>query len=141
MLAPVAFREATGSQRTVRTQGFGSCADGRPEIHDRLGVHVDLRIGRALIGQLPQTLGYRALGRIAMNSEKARQHSFDVAIEDWESLPTAQRQNGPCGGAPDAREARNAFEGRRKLAAELVTHTHRSTMKVSAPRVVTQARP
>ncbi len=141
MLFVLAARDAAFGERAVRAQRIPARADGGADIHDRLRVHLDLLVRRALIRERPQLFDRRALGEIAFDAEVARQHALHVAIENRESFVPAQRENRAGGGAADAGQARHLIEGARELAAKLIANAHGRAMQIARARVVAEAGP
>ncbi|SOZ15051.1 conserved hypothetical protein [Cupriavidus taiwanensis] len=147
----VAARDAIGGQRARR--GIGQAGGLAARAHRRAQIHQPLRIGDHVVGlpragrgqgqfrKLPHARFHRALARMAMDAEAAREHALDVAVQDWRAHPRAEGGDGRRGGAADARQ-RDQHRGiRGEAAAVLADHLHGAAVQVARARVIAQPGP
>ena len=74
-------------------------------------------VGRHLLAQTPQFILDLFFPRPAAYSIAARQHAFDVTVENRKVLTQRKRENRACGGTPDARQCCNFLKGFREFTA------------------------
>ena len=139
--APGCERAAAGCERTATAGRVRSHANRGAEIHDRLRVFGNAAGRRAGLRQRPQLLeARRRIGRL-LDEENAREHAFDVAVEDRVALSTREREDRARGRAPDPGQRDQLCERLRQSAAVKVQDFLRRAVKISRPGVVAEARP
>ena len=141
VLATAAARAATLAQRTERAGGLAARAQGRAEVHHGLRVGRDTVRGCCGLRQRPQPLLNRTLRSAALDTEAAREHALDVAVEDRMPLITGQSEDRPGRGATDAGQLDHLVETGRELATMSVADLLRGAVQVARPRVVTESGP
>ena len=97
-----ARRRAVFGQRAAPAVGRTGRADGRAEIHHRLGVVARPPVGREPVGE-PVERGLRAGQRI-LHREEPRDDAFHVAVDDGGAAVERDRGDGGGGIGADARK-------------------------------------
>ena len=128
-------------QRAQQAAGFAAGAQGGAHVHHGLGVGVDALKGREALCGGPQLLSHLGFARVALLCSKARQHAFDVAVEDRCTQAHAQARNRASGGQADTRQFGEFFHVAGEFAAVFGHHDLRGLLQVARPGVVAQARP
>lgn len=134
-------RDTVGRQRAARALWLAARAHTGAQIHDRLGVIGQPRLGQQRFGQCPQRAQRLRIGRRAADRLMARQHAADVAIEDRQPLAMGLREDGRRRGAADARQRGQRIDLGRQLAAVRGLAHLRCPMQIAGTRVVAEARP
>src|SRR6266478_5913386 len=133
--------EALFRQRAVSAQGFAPYTHRGAEIHDRLGIRIDLNLRRTTLRQSPEPLRYAALGGVSRHAEVTPQHAPHVAIENREARSEGERENRACGRAPDSGKGCELRELAGKLPAVVIADARGRAMQVAGPRVIAEPRP
>ena len=93
---------AASGQRTATTRRLAAGAHRGAEVHDRLSVIRHLTGRGVLFGKFPKSVLDSTLSWPALDGMVARQHPFDVAVQDRMALSVRQGQDSASGGAADA---------------------------------------
>ena len=143
------FRQFGGDALQTRLTGGGPGADaagriawradGRPQIHHRLGIVAGAFIGGQCIGQIGQ-LGLGA-GQGIGHRMHPRHHPFDIAIHHNGALVKGDGGNGGgCIGA-NARQGAQPGQIAGKISTQIMGHNAGTFQQVARPCVVPQTRP
>ncbi|MCY1182021.1 hypothetical protein D9M73_225580 [compost metagenome] len=135
------MRLAALFQRAQQATRFAAGAERRPQVHHRLGVGVDAGLRRKALSVGPELFGDLRLAGVALLRGKARQHPFDVAVEDRRAQAHADAGNGAGGGQADPRQISEFFHVPGKFAAVLLDDDLRGLLQIARAGVVTKARP
>ncbi|MNI40679.1 hypothetical protein D3C73_949120 [compost metagenome] len=132
---------ATPFQRAKQATRFAAGTERRAQVHHRLGVGVDPIMRREALSIRPELFGDLRLAGITLLRGKARQHAFDVAVEDRRAQAHADAGDRAGGGQADAGQVSEFFHVPGKLAAVLLDDDLRGLLQIARTGVVTQPRP
>ena len=135
------MRFTTTLQRTQQATRLAARAERGAEIHHRLGVGVDPIMRRKALSVGPELFGHLRLAGITLLRSKARQHAFDVAVEDRRAQTHADARDRAGSGQTNARQIGKLFNVTRKLATVLTDDDLRGLLQIARAGVVTQPRP
>jgi hypothetical protein len=127
--------------RAQQAQRRARQAHGGAEIHQALGVGLDVVVRQQLGGLRPQLALMACHGQVSVEREKARQHALHVAIENRDPLAKAERRNRRSGGAADAGQRLQHRATARKCTAMLGHHRLSAGVQVARAAVVAEATP
>ena len=116
-------------------------AQGRAKIHQCLGV-----VGKALLrqscrGLAPQRALDRGQAGEAIDAGMAREHAFDIAIEDCDALAMSLREDGGGGAAADAGQRDELLQRARQLAVVICDTGLCGALQVAGAAVVAEPGP
>ena len=87
--------EAVGRDGAAIAVGIAACAQGRAEVHDRLGVGGCVPVRRVLLSDVPQLLRNRGFTRPAFDCPVTCEHAFHITVEDRMPLIECETQYRP----------------------------------------------
>ena len=128
-------------QRAEQATGFAAGAEGRTQIHHRLGVITHPFIGCVLLGAGPQLFLNGGGAGPAFHGVEAGEHAFYVAIQDRSAFAGGDGEYGTGGGAADTRQGFQLVHGLWKLAVVVSHHHLGSFVQVAGAGVVAEAGP
>ena len=141
ILSALAAGDTQGLLRTKRALWPATRAQAGAQIHQPLRIGFDLLCRQQAFSQGPQgTLDGCRAGK-TFNAETARQHPFDVAVENRRARAKSENGNRRRRRAPDARQVGQIRRRRRKLPGMALTDDLSATVQIARPCVITQPGP
>lgn len=119
-----------------------ACTDETTQVHQPLGIRHDVvRTRQQRFGKGPK-LGLHPWGTgPTFDSERARQHPLDVAIQDGGSFTKGKDGDCCCRGAADSRQSRDVLAAPGKVSIQVVNDVLCGSVKVTCTSVVAKTAP
>ncbi len=132
---------ARASHGTARAARALRCADGRAELHERLGEHAGRAALEHGLGDLPvnRVVGPLALG--LSDREQSRDDPRDVAVDERGGPVEGDRGDRAGGVAPDAGDLSQRVGGPRNHAVVALEHVARPAVEQTSATVVAEPAP